>query len=419
MSRHETASQIAALLKDSNDFNDVSASVEVKAVMKRARIINKYGSQIKQIKDGRYHIRYEGKQIFKKTYDLVIEEILKMQNQEGVRTLESISEQFFEYRYTNCASGTYAKDKNNYEKFIKGTPLATKDITKVALNDGVEWANHCLEVKRDMKEKYFKNVRGTLNQMFQYAIDNQWLAKNLLEKISIHRDHLAPKTVHKDNELIFEDWERKKVCELAYKDAIQTKSSLPLAIPFLFSTGIRDGELCALKWKDIEKGGIHVQAEMVEKRDENNKFSGYKYVDHAKTPAGNRIIELNKEVKKILYLIKKSNLENGYPINPDDFIFLREYKNNVCECTTRCFDTRIRKYCRKAGMDIAKSQHDIRRTFATNLFYARMNEKDIQALMGHSSLEETMSYIKKKGTNASIISLLDSISSDKDIQNVI
>lgn len=414
----EIANQIALLLKDS-DFNDVSVVAEMEKAVKRAQIIKEYGNSIKQIKDGRYHIRYEGKQIFKKSFELVVDEILRRQNEEGVRTLDSISEAFFKYRFTNTASGTYSKDKNNYARYIKETTLAKKDITKIVLSDGVEWANHCLKVKPDMKEKYFKNVHGTLNQMFKYAVDNQWLAKNPLEKIAIHKDHLAPKTVHTNNELIFEDSERKKVCELAYEDSSKSKSSLPLAIPFLFSTGLRDGELCALKWKDLEEKGLHVQAEMVEERNEENKFLGYKYVNHTKTTAGDRIIALNQEALKILALVKKTNLENDYPVKANDFIFLRTYKNNICACTTRSFETRVKKYCRKAKMGILKSQHDIRRTFATNLFYSGMNTKDIQALMGHESLEQTMAYIKRKEANISIISYLDAIASDKNIQNAI
>lgn len=421
MNRHEIASQIVSLLENSNDFdNDVSVGAEVEEIMKRAQVIKKYGSDIKQLKkDKRFHIRYKGSQIFKKSYDLVIDEILKRENQEGVRTLDSISEQFFKYRFTTISSGTYSKDKKNYERFIKETSLAKKDLTKITLNDGVEWINNCLKVKSNMKDKYFKNVRGTLNNMFTFAIDNQWLAKNPLEKIAIHKDRLAPKTVHTDDELVFEDWERKKVCKLAYEDFSKSKDVMPLGIPFLFLTGIRDGELCALKWKDIEKDGLHIQAEMIEKRDEDNKFLGYQYVDHTKTPAGNRKIALSQEVARILSMIKKRNLENGYSVRPNDFIFLRTYRGNICECTTRCFETRIKKYCRKAEMNILKSQHDARRTFATNLFYAGMNAKDIQALMGHENIEQTMDYIKKKNTDISVISYLDAISNEKDIQSVV
>lgn len=418
MNRGEIALQIVSLLDDNFNINDMSVSAEVEEIMRRSQAIKVYGNDIKQIPDGRYHIRYNGKQIFKKSFDLVVDEILKIENKEGVRTLDNISEDFFEYRFTNTSGGTFSKDKSNYDNFIKGTELAQKDITKIILNDGVKWTNYCLNKKPDMKEKYFKNVRGTLNQMIKFAIDNNWISKNPIENVSIHKDHLAPKTVHADNELIFEDWEREKVCELAYEDSANTNSSLPLAIPLLFQTGLRDGELCALKWKDIERKGLHIQAEMVEHRNKENKFLGYKYVGHTKTPAGNRVIPISQEVYQILHSIKKLNLENHYPIGQNDFIFLRTYRSNICECTTRSFETRIKKYCRKADMTVLKSQHDARRTFATNLFYRNMNPKDIQALMGHESVEQTMAYIKRKDVSANVLDFLEAISS-KNIRSVV
>lgn len=41
-----------------------------------------------------------------------------------------------------------------------------------------------------------------------------------------------------------------------------------------------------------------------------------------------------------------------------------------------------------------KSQHDARRTFATNLFYIGMPIKNISQIMGHEAIEQTEQYIK-------------------------
>ena len=41
-----------------------------------------------------------------------------------------------------------------------------------------------------------------------------------------------------------------------------------------------------------------------------------------------------------------------------------------------------------------KSQHDIRRTVITNLYYKGVPLKEIQRIAGHSSLNMNMSYIK-------------------------
>ncbi len=36
-----------------------------------------------------------------------------------------------------------------------------------------------------------------------------------------------------------------------------------------------------------------------------------------------------------------------------------------------------------------------------------MNAKDIQRLMGHESLEQTMAYIKKKGADTKVLDFLE------------
>lgn len=412
ISREKVNQIVSILLGTECNIDDVSVGAELEEAMTRAQIIKEYGKAIKQIKDGRYYTRYKGIEIMKISFDRVVDEILKRETQEGGRTLDSLAEDFFNYRYINSAGGTYGKDKNNYETFIKGSPIATKDITEIILDDGVKWAKHCLEVKPDMKEKYFKNVRGTLNQMFQYAIDNGLITQNPVSKITIHKDHFAPPTRRQDNELVFTDEERNEVCKLAYEDADHTKSALPFAIPLLFLTGLRDGELCALRWRDIEPKGLHVHAEMVEVRNEEGKFLGYEYKDHTKTPAGDRVIPITQGVEKIFACVKELNRGNKLPIGQDDYIFSRIHDDKFSPCTTRCFETRIKKYCKQAKMETLKSQHDARRTFATNLFYKGMPVKDIQTLMGHGSQEQTMCYIMWKGENTSTLRYLEAISNE-------
>ncbi|MBE5923358.1 MAG: phage integrase family protein [Lachnospiraceae bacterium] len=99
-------------------------------------------------------------------------------------------------------------------------------------------------------------------------------------------------------------------------------------------------------------------------------------------------------VIEILDNIKKLNELNGFPTGKDDYIFLRQYKGNIEMCTPRCFDTRLRSYCHKANMDKAKSCHDIRRTTLTNLYKKGVPLKTIQYIACHSSLRQTMVYLK-------------------------
>ena len=184
----------------------------------------------------------------------------------------------------------------------------------------------------------------------------------------------------------------------------------------LFNLGLRDGELCALKWKDIEtnfRGDyIHVQREMVAKIDNDGKYDGFEILPHCKTPAGNRRLQLNQKAKETLKLIKQLNEQNNLPTDYDDFIFLRWDKEKIKNCTPRSFDPRLRRYCKHAGMDVIKSPHDVRRTVLTNLYMAHMPLKKIQEFAGHSSLKQTMDYIKITDDDIDMIQYLDTLSKE-------
>ena len=84
-------------------------------------------------------------------------------------------------------------------------------------------------------------------------------------------------------------------------------------------------------------------------------------------------------------------------------IFRRGPQKHIQHCNTRCYETRIKRFCQLANMDVLKSQHDIRRTFCTNLYYTGMPLKNIQKLMGHSSLKQTMDYIKFKEDDKNVL----------------
>ena len=99
---------------------------------------------------------------------------------------------------------------------------------------------------------------------------------------------------------MFSQNEQLKVCALAEADAATTTKAEPLGIILLFNLGLRDGELCALKWGDIEISFkkakyIHIQREMVTNVDENSKAHGFRILEHCKTPAGDRRLLLNSK----------------------------------------------------------------------------------------------------------------------------
>lgn len=166
----------------------------------------------------------------------------------------------------------------------------------------------------------------------------------------------------------------------------------------------------ALKWSDFDLANnkVHIQSEFIEKT-EGTKIVGYQYVDHTKTPAGDRILPLNSEVVKTLKLIKALNFQKGYSLDKDSFVFYRTYHGIVSELTPRTVYNVCEVLCRNVKMKCIKSPHDCRRTFATNLHYADVPTKEFQFLMGHEDISTTESYIKHKENPKGVLVALEKI----------
>ncbi len=69
-------------------------------------------------------------------------------------------------------------------------------------------------------------------------------------------------------------------------------------------------------------------------------------------------------------------------------------------------------------MDVIKSPHDIRRTVLTNLYAAGMPLKKIQEFAGHSSLKQTMDYIRISDEDIDLSEYLNTLS-DTTITNIV
>lgn len=395
-------------------LDDESLKQKVEDEMKKIEIEQKYGNRIKQMSsNGRWWIRLDDGRVIKKAKrEDVINQILIIEK-ESETTIQSYWDQFIEKRKIARSDGTVVVDIRNYENYILPSKLSTIPLSRISYDDMEKWTKFCLSKKvkggKEMTEKYFLNVLGTLSQFFQYAKKHKLISWNPASDIEVHRDRFRPAKAHYDYDDYFSEDEEKKVIDIAYADAEKKKSALPLAIPLLFLLGIRDGELCGLHWRDVKKPTVHIQSEVVAQLGSNGKVNGYRWVDHCKTKAGDREIPLNSEVKKLFAEIKKYNLMNGFPISQNDFVFMRNYRGQITFCTTRCFEPRLKRYCREAGMQVLKSQHDIRRTFATNLHYIGVPTKTISDLMGHDSIKQTEEYIKTKRDD-NIINELEKLS---------
>lgn len=411
-------------------INDDNLTVEalesllegMKDSLKRKEILSQHKSPVKQLPSGKWYTRVNGRKMERKNKADLEDAIIEAYKQSEL-TLEFIFDDYIERRKMDVADTTCQKDIRYFNMFLKGSDIAVKPLKSLNLDDGYQFLRYCLEIKPDMKRKYWNNLLGFLNQMFQYAMDKRIITSNPFKNLKPKKDLFAPPTKTRDGDTVFTRTERTKVCALAEEDARKKQKAEPLGIILLFNLGIRCGELCAIKWSDIETNCrgqyIHIQREMVVNVDDKGKANGFRILPHCKTPAGDRRLLLNDKAIELLQQIEEYNKLREIPTSLNDYIFLRKYKKQFINCTPRSFEPRLRRYCREAGMSVIKSPHDVRRTVLTNLYEAHMPLKKIQEFAGHSSLKQTMDYIRISDEDIDMMQYLNTLSETDENNTVI
>lgn len=389
--------------------------------MTPTELLNQHTSPITLLPSGYYYTRLGGRKIQRRNKKDIEAEIVKYYDSR-YKTLRTIYPEYLESRKIEVANTTWKKDVYNFNTYVDNSKLGNISLSTITLDDGYTFLEHCISLYPGMKHKYWHCIRGTLNSMFQYAIDRLYISNNPIHNLKPKKDFFAPATKTKDSDTVFSQSEMVAVTQLAEKDCESTGKAEPLGIIVLFNLGLRDGELCALKWRDIEfyrsKAYIHIQREMVAHIDDTGAAHGFEVLPHCKSEAGDRRIQLNDKAIDTFNRIKLINTANTLPTTDDDYIFLRHHKGEIKFCTPRSFDPRLRKYCRQAGMTVIKSPHDIRRTVLTNLYNVGMPLKKIQIFAGHSSLQQTMDYIRISEDDLDMLRYLNTLSDNSNIISI-
>lgn len=322
--------------------------------------------------------------------------------------INSLYDVWYDIRSKECCSNTFAKDCFYYETYIRNYEIANIPLETITEAHLRMWANDIIS-SYNMKRRYFNNVKGTLNNILNLAKEFHYIAYNPMRDLVIKRNVFAKTIKKKECEQVFTAEEKDAIINYALSDYKKSGNPLALGIVLAFYTGVRVGELSALKFKDCKDGYISIERMLVDNSvliDGKMRKRGYVVQEHTKTDAGFREIPF-PNIQQLIATIRNANIALGYPHGEDDFVFHRTYNKQVSIANHRSFDHLIRKYCKKIGMTCEKSMHDIRRTYITDLLLNKhIPIINVKKWAGHEDEEMTIKYCKNANTIADDINII-------------
>lgn len=150
------------------------------------------------------------------------------------------------------------------------------------------------------------------------------------------------------------------------------------AIVFVLYTGLRIGELCALRWSNIDLDNklIYIDKTLTRIKNDTGKYTTQVVVETPKTDNSIRKIPIHKGLLESLIKFKS---------NPNDY-FLTSSPNFISTNRYYYFYKRILKKYKFKTYNF----HILRHTFATNALINGMDIKTLSEILGHSSVKITL-----------------------------
>ena len=234
-------------------------------------------------------------------------------------------------------------------------------------------AFYARKLKEGLSAKTISNMHGLLHRALDNAVQWGLVPRNVCDAVSLPR-----RTRHEIQPLTKD--QAQQLLESVRGHSLE--GLLTLAV----TTGMRAGELLALRWRDIsfDNRSVHIQRSM-------SFIAGTGYVEfEPKTARGRRKINLPPFVCEVLKQHRARQLERRLKVGARwqdrDLVFCNIYGGFLDPAHLR---QRFHKLLKDANLPDVRF-HDLRHSAATILLGMGVHPKVVQEILGHSQISMTM-----------------------------
>ena len=239
-----------------------------------------------------------------------------------------------------------------------------------------EWKNKIGDSGKTLTTK--KNYYKYFNALLNFAVKRDYLPSNPLKKIGNFRD---TQNLEKTEDLRYYTVDEYKQYSAAARSMAEEKNTVSewayyVFFSIAFYTGMRKGEINALRWTDFDGQIIHIRHSI------NQKLLGEDRETGPKNKSSIRDLQAPQPLIDILAEHKQRLFDNG-TWNPGNYIC-----GGDVALRDSSIDQRNRKIAQMANLPRI-TIHEFRHTHASLLANEGINIQEIARRLGHADVQET------------------------------
>lgn len=352
--------------------------------MKREEILKNHSYKITLGKDGKWRTyvkdstKPSGCRLIKKSTEKKLQdELVKFYGEQKNKAL-SFKDMYFKWREVQdrlVTDNTVYKYNTDYKRFFKDSAFEqlpieeiTEDMIKLYFHDSIK--------QNKLTKGAFKKLYGYVNNTFAKAYREKIITENPMIHFVCKQFYPYCEEVDKPlDKQIFSDEEEQLILEKLHSEYVLKPNYIPnYAVELASLTGMRVGEIVALKWEDVHMEVTYPYF-LIDKSEKYNRSTKEYFIDKTKNKKI-RQFPIDNKIKRLLFELKKVQFKYGFY---GEWVFANEDGRIHAPVVSSC----IKNKCRQLNIT-EKGIHAFRKTLNSEMRCSGVSEVVASALLGHS-----------------------------------
>lgn len=289
----------------------------------------------------------------------------------------------FTYRIHDLKPSSFERYEGLYRNYIESSSIGKIKLIDLRTHHIQAYYNS-LVAEEGKSPSTIKTINKCLKSCLNQALKEGYVVKNYCTIVTLPKDPESSK--NSINVFTLEEQ------QIFMKECMNNKNGMLYILAL--GTGLRLGEILALRWTDINLKENYINIDKALKstyiidNKGNREFTVIEQPPKTKNsirtvPLNNNLIVLLQDHRKKQMIQRNSNIDIYFDNN---LVFATPQGNYLSESNVRKSFKRLLKKCSLNNFRL----HDLRHTFATRLFENGIPPKTVQSLLGHSNISTTL-----------------------------